>query len=169
MAVFDIGRLAKGGKKKKKWNFLLLPLLALGVGFFSSFLVKDQIAAFAPLQAQIPLSPPSALFPVVWTILYILMGISLALVLYQQPYSSNAITIWVAQLAVNFFWSLLFFGKQWYLASFLWLILLWWLIVTMISVFYTFSPLAAKLQIPYLLWVTFAGYLNFATFLLSRA
>ena len=78
-------------------------------------------------------------------------------------------TIWVAQLAVNFFWSLLFFGKQWYLASFLWLILLWWLIVTMISVFYTVSPLAAKLQIPYLLWVTFAGYLNFATFLLSRA
>ena len=124
----------------KKWNFLLLPLLALGVGFFSSFLVKDQIAAFAPLQAQIPLSPPSALFPVVWTILYILMGISLALVLYQQPYSSNAITNWVARL-----------------------------IVTMISVFYTVSPLAAKLQIPYLLWVTFAGYLNFATFLLSRA
>ncbi len=149
----------------KKLPFLLLPLLALGIGFLSSFLVKDQMEALMPALSQLPLAPPTILFPIVWTILYLLMGISLALVLSKQPDSCTPVTIWAAQLAVNFFWSLLFFGKQWFLASFLWLILLWLLILTMISVFRPISPLAAKLQVPYLLWVTFAGFLNASAYL----
>ena len=81
---------------------------------------------------------------------------------------SGALGIYLFQLLVNFFWSIIFFNLQAYLFAFLWIILLWILIITMIKRFYEFSPLAAYLQIPYLLWVSFAAYLNLAIYILNR-
>ena len=101
-------------------------------------------------------------------ILYVLMGISSALV-YREggPDSKRALLLYGIQLLVNFIWPILFFRFQWYLPSFLWLVLLWVLILWMIVAFYRVRPLATYLQIPYLVWVTFAGYLNLMIYLLN--
>lgn len=109
-----------------------------------------------------PLSPPGWVFPVAWTILYALMGIGAARI-YQAPPSGNrslGLNLFVTQLVVNFFWSPLFFNLQAYGFAFFWLLLLWGLVLWMSLVFRKVDPTAAKLQIPYLLWLTFAAYLN---------
>ena len=110
-----------------------------------------------------PLSPPGWLFPVVWTILYILMGIASWLVLTSEAKREDiveALIIYGASLVVNFVWPLLFFRLNWYLFAFAWLILLWVLILKTIRLFAPISKEAALLMVPYLVWVTFAGYLN---------
>lgn len=113
-------------------------------------------------------APPAYLFPIVWTILYILMGISSYMI-----YSSNdsgkrkALTTYAIQLIFNFFWSVLFFRFSQYLFSFIWLIALIILIAIMIYQFYKILPLAAYLQIPYLLWCLFAAYLNYTIYTLN--
>ena len=115
-----------------------------------------------------PLTPPDYLFPIVWTILFILMGIS-AYIIYQSDAleKSNALIVYGIQLLVNFFWPIFFFNMSAYLFSFIWIIILWLLIILMIKMFYPISKTAALLQIPYLIWVTFAAYLNFGVFLLN--
>ena len=116
-----------------------------------------------------PLSPPGLVFPVVWTILYALMGIGAARI-YQAPPSSNrslGLNLFVTQLVVNFFWSPLFFNLQAYGFAFFWLLLLWALVFAMILQFRRVDPPAAKLQIPYLLWLTFAAYLNLGIWYLN--
>lgn len=114
------------------------------------------------------LTPPSFVFPIVWTILYVLMGISAAMI-YQteSPKKASALRIYVIQLIVNLVWSFLFFNLQMYGLSFFWLLFLWLLIIAMIASFRTISPTAAILQIPYLIWVTFAGYLAFSVWMLN--
>ena len=149
--------------------YIISILIALGVGGLSALLTMGNMKGdfISP-----PLSPPPVLFPIVWTVLYTLMGISFALV-YEKGKEENidisgALGIYLIQLAVNFFWSIIFFNMQAYLFAFLWIILLGVLIITMIKRFYEISPLAAYLQIPYLLWVTFAAYLNLAIYILNR-
>ena len=117
-----------------------------------------------------PLSPPGWLFPVVWTILYLLMGLASWFVLTSgkpKEQVSSAIRVYVLQLIVNFFWSLIFFGLGQYLFAFFWLLLLWMLIIVTMVRFYRIRQLAGELLLPYFLWVTFAGYLNFAIWLLN--
>ncbi len=116
------------------------------------------------------LTPPNIIFPIVWTILYAFMGISLGRILLYPPTKEKTygIIIYALQLFVNFFWSIFFFNLQAYGFSFLWLILLWVLILGMILTFYKTDKFAALLQIPYLLWVTFAGYLNLMVWLLNK-
>lgn len=117
-----------------------------------------------------PLSPPGFLFPIVWTILYILMGISSYLIYTSdsaQATINEALKVYGLQLAVNFFWSIFFFNFGWYLFSFIWLLLLWVLIILMIVKFLPISKTAAYLQLPYLLWVTFAGYLTLGVYFLN--
>lgn len=117
-----------------------------------------------------PLSPPGWVFPVVWTILYALMGIGAAKI-YQAPPSGNrslGLNLFVVQLVVNFFWSPLFFNLRAYGFAFVWLLLLWGLVLWMSLVFRKVDPTAAKLQIPYLLWLTFAAYLNLGVRYLNR-
>lgn len=146
------------------WN-LALPLL---VGGLSAFLTSDSMKQFAQLEQPF-LSPPGWLFPVVWTILFLLMGISSYLVTHtNSPYRVTTLRVYGIQLAVNFFWPVLFFRLQAFLGAFFWLLLLWVLIIVMIVLFYKVKPWAAYLQIPYLLWVTFAGYLNLAVYFLNR-
>ena len=119
---------------------------------------------------QPPLSPPGWLFPVVWTLLYALMGISAARVYLSPPSKARSLglNLFVAQLVVNFFWSPIFFNLQAFGFAFFWLLLLWGLVLWMILVFRKVDPLAAKLQIPYLLWLTFAAYLNLGVWYLNR-
>ena len=155
---------------KIRWKPLLISIaIPLAVGGVSALLTRNSMEAFGQLN-QPPLAPPAWLFPVVWTLLYTLMGIASYLVYAShgpRRAVNRALTLYAAQLAVNFFWSLIFFNARAYLAAFLWLLLLWGLILATIAAFYRRSPTAAYLLIPYLLWVTFAGYLNLGIYLLN--
>ncbi len=145
---------------------IAIPLL---VGGLSAFLTRDSMRVFTELNRP-PLSPPGWLFPIVWTILYILMGVSSYLIIQsgaEEEAVNSALSVYVYQLIVNFLWSTFFFNFGWYLFSFIWLVLLWVLVLIMIVRFYNISRLAGILQIPYLIWVTFAGYLNLGIWLLN--
>ena len=148
---------------KKLIFCILLPLL---VGAISAFLTKDNMNIFEFLNKP-PLSPPGFLFPIVWTILYTLMGIASYLVLTSNKSDDFALIFYGIQLVFNFFWSILFFNFEAYLFSFIWLVILWILILITTILFYKVSKPAGYLIIPYLLWVTFAGYLNLAIYLLN--
>ena len=153
---------------KNKKALIVSILIPLGVGALSGFLARNSMDVYEKL-VQPPLSPPSWVFPVVWTILYILMGISAYLVYTTDSlYRKSSLKIYAAQLVVNFFWSILFFNLEMYLFAFLWLLLLLVLILFMIFSFSRVSKTAAYLQIPYLLWVMFAGYLNLGIYLLNK-
>lgn len=142
--------------------------IPLAVGFIASMITKDAMGTFNAVTKP-PLAPPAIVFPIVWTILYILMGISAYLVYSSDsPYKWDALRAYGLQLAVNFFWSIIFFNFRAYLLAFIWLVLLWILIAVMISSFKKVDKLPAYLQIPYLAWVTFAGYLNLSIYLLNR-
>ena len=116
------------------------------------------------------LSPPGWIFPVVWSVLYFLMGVSIYLI-HNSEVSQNETTkpflLFGVQLFLNFIWSPIFFNKQWFLFAFIVLVFLWNITLLMIISFYKISKPASILQIPYLLWLTFAGYLNFLIYLLN--
>lgn len=146
---------------------IAIPLI---VGSLSAFLSGGGMETFALLDKP-SLAPPAWLFPVVWTILYTLMGVSSYLVLTSNADKEeikNALKIYALQLLVNFLWPTFFFNFQWYLFAFFWLILLWGLVLLMIWRFKDISKVAAYLNIPYILWLTFAAYLNFSIWLLNR-
>ena len=149
-------------------RFLICIAIPLGVGLLSALLTRGSMEAFGNLN-QPPLSPPAWLFPVVWTILYILMGISLYLItgLDKSVERDRSIFLFALQLFFNFMWSIFFFNLQFYFFSFVWLVALWALILLMIMSMKKVSPLAAYLNIPYAIWVTFAGYLNLAISILN--
>ena len=146
---------------------LAFPLL---IGILAGLLSRNAMMDFATI-AKPPLSPPAILFPIVWTILYTLMGISMYIISTSNAPTneiSNAKTICFYQLMVNFLWPIFFFNFGWYLFSFFWLVLLWILVFTMIRKFYAISPISGILNIPYLIWLTFAGYLNLGIWWLNR-
>ena len=152
---------------KKLLSSIAIPLL---VGALAGLFTRNAMMNFELLEKP-PLSPPGWLFPVVWTILYTLMGISAYLIKMAdapEEEKSDALSTYFYQLVVNFLWSIFFFNFEWYLFSFIWIILLWILILQMIKRFNGISKTAAYLNIPYLLWVTFAAYLNFAIWWLNR-
>jgi len=150
---------------KKLAICVAIPLL---VGGLSALLTRNSMEAFGALN-QPPLSPPGWLFPVVWTILYVLMGVASYLVVTarRSRMTNPALTAYGAQLFFNFFWSIIFFNWQQYLFAFIWLLVLWVLILVTLSRFYRIDKRAGYLLIPYLLWVTFAGYLNLGIYLLN--
>lgn len=153
-----------------KWKQLLIAVaIPLVVGGLAALLTSGSMDLFEMVEKP-PLSPPGWLFPVVWTILYVLMGVASYLV-WQTTGSprlrERALRLYAAQLAVNFVWPLLFFNLQWYLFAFLWLVLLWVLVLLTWLSFRRLSPVAGWLLVPYLLWVTFAGYLNLGIYILN--
>ncbi|MCF2677038.1 tryptophan-rich sensory protein [Pseudoflavonifractor phocaeensis] len=105
----------------------------------------------------------------VWGILFALMGIGAARIYLTSPSRerTSSLRIFLLQLAFNFFWSILFFNFQAFGAALVWLVILWGLILWMITSFHKVDPLAAWLQVPYLLWVTFAAYLNYGVWILN--
>lgn len=157
--------------KAKPWKtYLFWILLAEAAGALSGWLSRDGFQVYSDSVQQPFLSPPAWVFPVVWTILYALMGIGAARVRLSapSPERNKSVNQFLIQLTVNFFWTLIFFNAQAYGFAFLWLLLLWALVLAMILQFRRVDPLAAKLQVPYLLWLTFAAYLNFAVWYLNR-
>ncbi|MCO8192825.1 TspO/MBR family protein [Anaerofustis sp. NSJ-163] len=149
---------------KKLLLSILIPLLVGGV---SALFTKDSMDIYINLNQPV-LSPPGFIFPIVWTILYILMGISAYFIsFFDGEEEENAQKIYIIQLILNFIWSIIFFNYNNFILSFIILIILWLFILKMIISFYKINPIAGYLQIPYLLWVTFAGYLNFMIILLN--
>ncbi len=149
-------------------RFIICLAIPLGVGALSALLTRGSMEAFGQLN-QPPLSPPGWLFPVVWTVLYALMGLSLFIItgMPKSEERERGILLFALQLFFNFMWSIFFFNLKFYFFSFVWLVALWALIILMIMSFRKVSPLAAYINIPYLLWVTFAGYLNLGIALLN--
>ncbi len=140
----------------------------LGVGALSALISMGRMEDFASLN-QPPLSPPGWLFPVVWSILYVLMGISSYLITESDKpaRSKTASTVYGVQLFFNFMWSIIFFNFEAYLFAFTWLVALLVLVILNAVLFYRIDRRAGLLFIPYILWVIFAGYLNFGIFLLN--
>lgn len=142
---------------------ILFPLILGGI---VGFLISSYID-YNSLQMP-PFAPPSFLFPIVWSILYILMGISYGILKSNNLVDSKINLIYYSQLMVNLLWPIVFFVLKWRLFAFLWIILLVVLVVNMIIQFYNKNQLSGLLQIPYLLWLLFATYLNLGVYLLNR-
>ena len=154
----------------RPWKtYLLWILLAEGVGALSGWLTRDGTRLYTQLIVQPPLSPPAPVFPVVWVLLFALMGIGAARVRLAppSPARTRGLALFWIQLAFNFCWSLIFFNWQAFGFALAWLAVLWVLIAGMILLFRQADRTAALLQIPYLLWVTFAAYLNFGVWMLN--
>lgn len=155
--------------KNKKLSFFVCVAIPLLVGGLSALVSSKAMENYKGL-VQPPLAPPGWIFPVVWTILFVLMGIASFLVLKQGPDRdevANALKVYGVQLVFNFVWSILFFNLGLYYLAFGWLVMLWVLILVTILQFNSISKAAARLMVPYLLWVTFAGYLNLAIAILN--
>ena len=153
----------------KNRDDIIYPVIAVAVGALAGLLTRQSVKEVFPLLEKPPLTPPALLFPIVWTALYILMGVGMAEVRSRGGAGRRrAERLWWAQLAVNFSWTLVFFLAGAYLAALFVLILLFGLVVAMTAAFGKLSPPAARLQAPYLLWLAFAGYLNAGIWLLNR-
>lgn len=156
---------------KNNWKtYAFWIVLSEAVGLLAGLLTRSSTELYGKLAVQPPLSPPAIVFPIVWTLLYALMGFGAARIRLSPPSAerNRGINLFISQLTVNFFWSLVFFNAQAYGFAFLWLLLLWGLVLWMTLTWHKIDPLAAKLQIPYLIWLTFAAYLNFGVWLLNR-
>lgn len=146
-----------------------IPLLTGGI---SALLTRKSMQLFDTLK-QPPLSPPGWLFPVAWTILYILMGLA-SYYVYRHKKSEHdeevtcALRLYGLQLFFNFMWSIVFFNLKWYLFAFIWLMILWVMILVMTCKFKHIDRRAGNMIIPYVLWVTFAAYLNLGVYILNR-
>lgn len=149
----------------KKILIIAAPLI---LGALSWLVVSDAAASYQ-MVSKPPLAPPAWLFPAVWTVLYILMGISSFLIYASDnPDRTNALYLFYIQLAVNILWPFIFFGLCRYLVAFLWIILLWLLVFDTAVTFGSINRRAGRLLVPYMLWITFASYLNLAVFFLNR-
>ncbi len=156
--------------KNDKWKvYALWIVICEAVGVIAGMLSAGGTELYNAVIAKPAFSPPAWVFPVVWTILYALMGISAARITLATASRerNRGLNLFVAQLIVNFFWPLIFFNAQAFGFAFLWLILLWVLVALMIAQFRKVDPLAAWLQIPYLVWLTFAAVLNGAVWLMN--
>ena len=146
---------------------LLVPML---IGGISAALSSKAMILYKSMDKP-ALSPPAWIFPVVWTILYLMMGLASYFVLISEVNTRSkamALIIYAIQLLMNFMWSILFFNLGMYLLSFIWLLIMWAITIVCAMRFYNISRTATYLLIPYILWLTFAAYLNFGSYLLNR-
>jgi len=152
----------------KTWRIALAIAVPLGGGFIISLFTRDAMSKFSSFN-QPPLAPPAWLFPVAWTILYILMGVASYLIWEKgrnanahadKTASKTALIIYAVQLVFNFIWTPLFFSLGWYWFAFIWLMVMWVLIIILTSQTRKISRFAFWMLIPYIIWCTFAAYLN---------
>jgi len=141
-------------------------LIPVGVGLIIGAITSSAIEYNTLIKPA--LAPPSILFPIVWTFLYVLMGVSYGILESKSLVNSEINFIYYLQLFVNAMWSIIFFVFEWRLFAFIWLLILIILVIAMIIKFYNKDKVAGLLQIPYLLWLLFAGYLNLSIYLLNR-
>ena len=155
--LFFLKYTSNGDMMKK---FIILLLLTFGIAIIPTLFIDFDVSKFT----QPPLFPPKILFPIVWSILYLLMTISQYI---STKNDDEVYKIYFAQLIVNALWSPLFFGLNAFLVAFIWLVLLVVLVIKMIFKMKEKNEVAAYLQIPYFIWLLFAGYLNFAIYILN--
>ncbi len=169
-------------KSQKIWLAIAAIVAPLAVGGLSAVLTMGNMALFGELNKP-PLSPPAWLFPIAWTILYILMGVASYLIFFaghiknpatgRKPKASDrliakqALIIYGIQLAFNFFWSIFFFNLKAYYFAFAWLMIMWLLIVALMAKAKKLHPAAFWCLVPYILWCTFAAYLNLSIAILN--
>lgn len=148
----------------KNWKiYAVFIVCTLLVGVLSGFISMGAMGEYATLDKPV-LSPPAWAFPVVWSILFVLMGIGAARFYIKTGKVSS---LFIIQLIFNFFWSIIFFNFSAYLFAFIWLIALLILVIGMAISFYRVDKLAGLIQVPYILWLIFAGYLNFMFFFIK--
>ena len=156
--------------KMKTKGILIGIAIPIVTGLLAAFFTRGNMHLLGQLN-QPPLTPASWIFPVVWTILYVLMGIASYRVYIKGEYDSAAafvLTIYGIQLIFNFFWSIFFFNLHWYLFAFIWLLILWAMVLFMNIRFYKIDIPAGHMILPYSIWVTFAAYLNIGIYMLNR-
>lgn len=139
------------------------------VGGLSGWLARNGMQIYKTETIKPPLSPPSIVFPIVWTVLFALMGIGAARILMAPPSDirTRSLRLFLIQLFFNFWWSIIFFNFQHFGFAFIWLVILWLLILWMTLSYRKIDKLAAWLQVPYLAWVAFAAYLNLGVWMLN--
>lgn len=151
---------------------LIVALFApLAVGGISAALSAKGMTTYGSMSKP-PLAPPAWLFPIAWTILYLMMGLaSYFIFVAESSFRSKgmALIIYGVQLFMNFMWSIVFFNWGYYLFAFVWLIIMWGLVIFCAILFLKINHTAAYLMIPYILWLTFAAYLNMGAYILNRA
>lgn len=153
---------------KINWKRLIIIIvITFIVGSFFSWFTMNNMEAFKELEK--PINVPGIVFPIVWGILYLLMSISYYLITISNDKNKDkAKLIYWIQLVINSLWSLIFFGFETYLLAFIWLLLLLASVIVMIIEFNKIDKRAAYLNIPYVLWIIFAGYLNLGIYLLNK-
>lgn len=154
-----------------QWKALIASLaISLGTGVLSSLLTPNIMEEYERLY-QPPFAPPGWVFPIAWTVLYVLMGLAAFLIRVStvpcKEGKEQALKLYVVQLALNLLWPVIFFRLGAYLPAFFWLIGLWFLVFLLVKRFGAIDELAGKLMMPYLLWLTYAAYLNLAVALES--
>jgi len=155
--------------RAKLFKLLVSLILPLGVGFTAGLLTAKAIPEWFATLNKPSFNPPAYLFGPVWTTLYSLMGVSMFLI-WNTPKTKmrqKALIVFGIQLFFNFWWSILFFSFHAIFLSIIDILLMWFLILYMIFLFKKIKPIAAYLQIPYLLWVTFATVLNISIYFLN--
>lgn len=151
-------------------TLMLALFIPLVVGAASAALTARQMAAYGSMSKP-PLSPPAWVFSVAWTILYIIMGLASYFVFTsenQDKSRTSALFLYMLQLVMNFMWSIIFFGWTMYMLAFIWLLIMWGIVIICAFCFFSIKKTAGYLMIPYILWLTFAAYLNLGAYLLSR-
>ena len=162
----------KNNQKLSTWGKIWRIALAIAVplcgGFIISLFTRDAMSKFGSFN-QPPLAPPAWLFPVAWTVLYVLMGLA-SYFIWKKGYDSRkaadksasktALIIYGIQLVFNFVWTPLFFSLGWYWPAFAWLLVMWALIIVLMTKAYRISRPAFWMLLPYIIWCTFAAYLN---------
>lgn len=156
--------------KIKKDELAIAILLPLAVGSVASYLTANAMEIYGSMNTP-PFSPPGWIFPVVWTILYVLMGIA-SYRIYRLDDTDRdvrkALAFYLIQLGMNFFWPVLFFRFSLYFFSFIWLLLLIIILLYTINLFKKLDPVAAYIMIPYFFWVVFAAFLNLGVYFLNK-
>ena len=156
---------------KKHWKtYLFAILIPLAAGGLSALLTRGSMDIYKDIVSP-PLAPPSWLFPVVWTLLYILMGVSSARVYLSdrdKKAREHGLLSYGVSLFMNFLWSVIFFRFRMFLLGALWLGVMVFFILRTVYYYRKADPPSAKLQIPYILWSSFALYLNIGIYLLNR-
>lgn len=156
--------------RAERKTYVISMMAALGTGGLSAFLIRKNVYLYQILDKP-AFAPPAFLFPVVWTALYILMGISSARICLAKASDPlevmDALLNYALQLVLNFLWPVIFFNMRTFLFALIWIAVLWCAIIKMIFRFSRLDTTAAYLQIPYLMWTTFAAYLNFMIYLME--
>ena len=157
--------------KSKQWkNYAFFIAVTEATGLLSGLITRQGTELYKTSVIKPPLSPPAIVFPIVWAILYLLMSIAASRVSLTSPSKDrrSAIYLYFLQLAFNFFWSIIFFNFEAFGFAFIWLAALWALILMTLIRFRRLDRVAGNLFVPYLAWVTFAGYLNLGVWILNR-